>query len=356
MKFTFILPGFIKIPMGGVKVVNEYANRLAERGNEVTLVYPLTLRTGNWGYALRKKISALIDRIQRVSESLYYTPNPAVNVMVVRSATSKYIPNGDAIIAIGWQTAEAVAELPPEHGRKFYLLQSFETYFSQKKRILATYHLPLQKIAVASWIINEINQLGEKCFGPLGNAINPTEFFIENPQLERCNDVLMVYHPHKIKGAQEGLAALQIIKKRWPTLTATIVAPRKPVHRIPSWIKVIIRPPISDLRHLYNTSKIFLHSSRWEGWPLPPLEAMACGCAVVATANRGVQEYLVDQENALLCPINDVQALAQNVITLLESDQLREKLANSGLKTIQCYNWTECTSRLEQYLTEQKTE
>lgn len=350
MKITFVLPGFIKIPMGGVKVVNEYANRLAERGHEVTLIYPLALKTGNRGYTLRKKISSLIDRIQRVPESLYYTPNPTVNVMVVRNTTSKYIPNGDAVIAVGWQTAEAVTELPAEHGRKFYLLQSFETYFSQKKRILATYHLPLEKIAVSHWIIDELEKLGEKCFGPLGNAINPTEFFIENPQPERSNDVLMIYHPHKIKGAKEGLAALQLIKRQFPTLTAIIVAPRKPVHRIPSWIKVIIRPPISELRHLYNISKIFLHPSRWEGWPLPPLEAMACGCAVMATANRGVQEYLVDRENALLCPIDDVKTLVQNVITLLESDQLREELAKGGIKTVQCYNWWECTSRLEQYL------
>jgi glycosyltransferase involved in cell wall biosynthesis len=77
---------------------------------------------------------------------------------------------------------------------------------------------------------------------------------------------------------------------------------------------------------------------------------MACGCAVVATANRGVQEYLVDRENALLCPIDDVKTLAQNVITLLESDQLREELAKGGIKTVQRYNWRECTSRLEQYL------
>jgi len=355
MNITFILPGFIKIPIGGVKVVVEYANRLAERGNEVTLVYPLEVRTGNLLYSLRKKISLVVDWFYKVNSSLYYIPKPDANVLVVRCLESKYIPMSDAVIAVGWQTAEAVAKLPPEHGRKFYLLQSFETYFSQKKRILATYHLPLEKIAVSGWIINEINRIGEKCSGPLGNAVHPEEFFIESPAPPRTNDVLMVYHPHKIKGARDGIAVLKALKRRMPSLQAIIVAPRRPVHRIPAWIKVVVRPPVDELRHLYNISKVFLHTSHWEGWPLPPMEAMACGCTVVATDNRGVLEYLIDQENALLCMINDVTGLTQQAIKLLKSEQLRTGLVDRGLKTVQHYNWTECTERLEQYLTESIT-
>lgn len=352
MKIAFILPGFIKIPMGGVKVVNEYANQMAKRSHTVTIVYPLEVKTGNAIYSLRKKISSLFDRLQNIPDQLYYSPKPEVNILVVRRITSKYIPTGDAVIAVGWQTAAAVASLPPELGRKFYLLQSFETYFSQKKRILATYHLPLVKIAVSNWIINEINKIGEKCLGPLGNAIHPAEFFIESPPSERIIDVLMIYHPHKIKGAQEGINVLRTVRKRFPDLSAVIVAPRQPVHRIPSWIKVVIRPSVNELQHLYNTSKVFLHSSCWEGWGMTVMEALACGCAVVAMANRGVQEYLIDKQNALLCKIDDVDGLAKQIIKLLESEQLRAGLADHGLKTVQRYNWMECTNRLEQYLTE----
>jgi len=339
--------------MGGVKVINEYANRLAECGHEVTLVYPLEVRTGNPLYAFRKKISALVDRLQNVTNNLYYNPNPAVNLIVIRNLTSKYIPGGDAVVAVGWQTAEAVADLPPEHGRKFYLLQSFETYFSQKRRILTTYHLPLKKIAVSGWIINEINLIGEGCLGPLANAVHPEEFFIETPSPERTNDVLMIYHPHKIKGAKDGIVVLGRLKRKRPELQAVMVASRRPLHRIPAWIKVIVRPSIDELRHLYNASKVFLHTSYWEGWPLPPMEAMACGCAVVAFANRGVLEYLIDQENALLGPVGDVDMLTQKVFSLLESDQMQRHIARQGFETVQRFNWMECTRRLEQYLTEQ---
>jgi len=350
MKITFILPGVIKIPVGGVKVVNEYANRLSDLGHDVTLVYPTHIKTGNPVYFIRKRISSLIDRLQHVSGDLYYIPKPSVNIMVVRRIASKYVPSGDAVIAVGWQTAEAVASLPPEHGSKFYLLQSFEIYFSRKKQILATYHLPLKKIAVSKWIIAEMEKIGENCSGPLGNAIHPKEFYIESPQLERKNDVMMVYHPHKIKGAKDGIEVLKMAQKRLPELTAVIVAPREPIHRIPSWIQVIIRPSVDELRHLYNTSKVFLHTSHWEGWGLPVMEAMACGCAIVSTTNQGVQEYLINNKNALFCEIGDIAGLTEKTYRLLDSDQLQIELVDRGLATIGSFTWDESTSRLEKYL------
>ena len=47
-----------------------------------------------------------------------------------------------------------------------------------------------------------------------------------------------------------------------------------------------------------------------EGMPLPPLEAMACGCAVVVTDNGGINEYIKDGVNGLICPIRDSDCLA----------------------------------------------
>jgi len=351
MKITFILPGFIKIPVGGVKVVNEYANRLSDHGHEVTLIYPIQINTGNPIYFIRKKISSIFDRLQHVSDDLYYIPKPSVSVMVIQQIISKYIPFGDAVIAVGWQTAEAVASLPPEHGRKFYLLQSFETYFFPKKRILATYHLPLKKIAVSKWIMDEMEKIGENCLGPLGNAVHHEEFYLESPQSERRNDVMMVYHPNKIKGAKDGIEVLKMAKKRLPELTAVFVAPRKPIHRIPSWIEVIIRPSIDELRQLYNSSKIFLHTSHWEGWPLPPMEAMACGCAIVSVGNRGVCEFLTNQEDALIVPIGDKKVLLENLIRVISDFTLSKKLAENSHKTAQNYHWDSCCDTIEKILT-----
>ncbi len=350
MRITFILPGFIRIPMGGVKIVQEYANRLAQRGHAVTLVYPLELKTGNRFYDLKKKLSGLLDKLNHVAEELYYTPAPEVNVLVVKQVTSRYIPEGDAVVAVGWQTAAAVLDLPEIHGRKFYLLQSFETYFSNAAKILQTYRLPLKKIAISQWIIDELALLGEQGFGPLGNAIDPDEFYLTETNQARPFDVIFLYHPHRIKGARAGLNILRSLKRNYPECRVVIVAARQPVHRFPKWIELRIRPSVAELRELYNSAKILLHTSRWEGWGLPVMEAMACGCSVVAWRNRGVQEFLQHESNALLVPIGDLDASQAALQTLLHDGALRARLRDEGLKTVKEYDWPGIIDQLENIL------
>jgi glycosyltransferase involved in cell wall biosynthesis len=335
--------------MGGVKVVHEYANRLTKKGHEVTLLYSLRVDnsfTTSSKYYLRK----IYDKITGVKNCLYYQPLPKVNVLVVKKVISKYVPEGDAIIVVGWQTAESVNNLPGIHGKKFYLLQSFETYFRNKKEVLKTYHLPMQKIAISRWILNELEKLGESGYGPLGNAIDSKEFFLIDPNKKRPYHVMMLYHHHKIKGATEGINAFEMAKKKFPNLKAVFISSRKPLHKIPDWIEVKIRPPVEELRNLYNSSRIFLHPSFWEGWSLPPMEAIACGCAVVGFNNLGVQEYLKDGFNALLSPLGNVEALSNNILKLLQNDDLYSKIVANGIETVKKYNWDSIVSNFEEIL------
>jgi glycosyltransferase involved in cell wall biosynthesis len=347
LRITFILPGFIRIPVGGVKVVHEYANQLAKRGHRVTLIYPLELKTTGLFYAAWASLVNVFDNMNSVIKELYYTCDPQVNILVVKQAIERYIPEGDAVIAVGWQTAEAVNLLPDVHGRKFYFLQSFETYMSNPKRIIRTYHLPLTKIAISNWILSELSTLGEQAFGPLGNAVNPEEFFLLDPPPPRNYDVMMMYHSRSIKGAADGIAVLKQLRLRYPELQAVMIAPRKPVHRIPDWVRVFIRPSIDDLRLLYNSSKVFMHTSHWEGWGLPVMEAMTCGCAIVAARNRGVSEFLTHQRDALLVPIGDIARLTDATIQLLDQPELREQLVRGGFECIRQYNWNSIVDRFE---------
>ena len=346
MQITFILPGFISIPMGGVKVVHEYANRLSRKGHEVTLVYPVQIQT-NPLYRLKKQVIKRYDALFGIERNLYYTPAPTVKVLVIKRIRAKYIPNGDAVIAVGWQTVEQVYQLPDECGRKFYFLQSFETYFGNTKKVLKTHHLPLIKMAVSQWIINELSAINEFAEGPLGNSINNDEFFIKNENDGRPIDIMTLYHPTRIKGAKDALSVLKTLKKQYPDLKTILITARQPVHFIPPWINLVIRPSIETLRELYNKSKVFLHTSRLEGWGLPVMEAMACGCAIVACRNRGVMEYLIHDTNALLAPIGDRKTLLSQLNQLLQDAHRREKLAKQGLKTVQQFSWESSVSKFE---------
>jgi glycogen(starch) synthase len=88
------------------------------------------------------------------------------------------------------------------------------------------------------------------------------------------------------------------------------------------------------LSALYADADVLLFPIRWEEpWGLVPLEAMGMGRPVVATARGGAASYLRDEENALLIPSEDPQALAGAVRRLASDGELRAKLRAGGART-----------------------
>jgi glycosyltransferase involved in cell wall biosynthesis len=59
-------------------------------------------------------------------------------------------------------------------------------------------------------------------------------------------------------------------------------------------------------------------------------EAMACGAAVVSTRNGGVEDFLRDEVNGLLVPIENARATADSVLRLLRDEKQRVRLATQG--------------------------
>jgi glycosyltransferase involved in cell wall biosynthesis len=87
-----------------------------------------------------------------------------------------------------------------------------------------------------------------------------------------------------------------------------------------------------DARAIIGAADGVVLSSRGEGLPLVVLEALAAGVPIVATAVRGIRDYLTDGENALLVPPDDPDALAGALRRLLADRALAERLAARGLE------------------------
>lgn len=92
-----------------------------------------------------------------------------------------------------------------------------------------------------------------------------------------------------------------------------------------------------DLRALYSSCKLFVYPSLYEGFGLPPLEAMACGAPVIASRIAAHDETL--RECARLTDPRDEAALASAIVELLEDGSAREDLANRGLAHAQNFSW-----------------
>ena len=98
-----------------------------------------------------------------------------------------------------------------------------------------------------------------------------------------------------------------------------------------------------DLRGLYSSCKLFIYPSLYEGFGLPPLEAMACGAPVVASRIPALIETLGDNAR-LVDPLNQNE-LAKSIVELLSNETARQKMSSAGLKHAAGFSWNETARR-----------
>ncbi|MBK8381615.1 MAG: glycosyltransferase [Ignavibacteria bacterium] len=90
---------------------------------------------------------------------------------------------------------------------------------------------------------------------------------------------------------------------------------------------------------MYNSNAIFVSPSHIEGFPLPPAEAMCCGCAVIASDIGGHREYCEDGKNSLLFEPGNQKVLEKKISFMINENSIRFNLAKSGHENILKYKW-----------------
>jgi len=102
--------------------------------------------------------------------------------------------------------------------------------------------------------------------------------------------------------------------------------------------------PECDLPKIYNAADLFVYPSLYEGFGLPPLEAMACGCPVI-TSNTSSLPEVVGQAGIMVNP-HDVKELANTMYTVLTDEGLRTTMIERGLQQAKKFNWNISAKRL----------
>ncbi len=97
--------------------------------------------------------------------------------------------------------------------------------------------------------------------------------------------------------------------------------------------------PDADLVALYNAADVFVYPSIFEGFGLPPLEAMACGTPVICSDTSSLPEVVGDA--ALMVDPYDIETLAATMADVLRSEGLRANLSARGLQRAASFSWTE---------------
>lgn len=92
-----------------------------------------------------------------------------------------------------------------------------------------------------------------------------------------------------------------------------------------------------DLIALYNTAKIFVMPSFYEGFGLPVLEAMQSGCPVITTKRGSLQE--VAGQAAYFVDPNDIASIEKGIKEVMGDSNLRQKLGELGLEQANKFTW-----------------
>ncbi len=269
LSINFLLPS-VSIS-GGVKSTLELANRLAERGHEVRVIYP---RVPEWMRERTGGLSLFMRRARHLARGLAGGVKPrwfALEAQALRvpSMDAGHVPPADVTVATNWHDAFNLAVLPEDRGAKVYLIRHYEVWAGDPGRVDQSYLLPLHRVTTSSWL----QQLIEERFGVeveslFPNGIDTGVFFRSKgdfrPSFPRR--VGLLYRELSWKGMDDALAAMQEAKNRFPHFIPVVFGdrPRKEhllVLKGMGGFEFHPFPPPSRLREIYESLDIFLFPS-----------------------------------------------------------------------------------------------
>lgn len=171
--------------------------------------------------------------------------------------------------------------------------------------------------------------------------VDKQDYFIEERNLKSGNYIFAVSSLSPNKNFQSIVEAISLLSH--DDLNFVIAGGSDP--RIYGDMKLSISNQITylgyisdnELRSLYENAACFIYPSFYEGFGLPPLEAMACGCPVIVSNAASLPEVCGDA--ALYCNPHDPNDIAEKIKLMMGDKQLRESYRVKGLERAKQFTW-----------------
>ena len=210
-----------------------------------------------------------------------------------------------------------------------------------------------QLFAVANSVALELGEYGisPESVAVMGNGADTDIFY---PKTSSSNQgqpyTLTVGRLGPRKGLDDLIQAAEIVLSEKPNLKFLIAGRgpyegklRREIAKRNLCDRVLLLGHITDrnkMAELYRGATAYIHPAHYEGLPTVLIEAMACGCPVIATAVSGALDVLQDGINGLLTPPRNSAQLAKTLLRLLNDPDLGKQIAQAGHQTIEeRYSW-----------------
>lgn len=359
MRITFLSPR--SNLSGGLRVIAIHAQMLQDRGHDVTIVVPSKPQVGTRDQAKTWAKSLLKGKLpERAPDETGHFDQ--ITVPVVEAGrddflfTADDIPDGDALIATWWETAFSAAAMPPAKGRPFYLIQHHEVHdFLPWQISRSTYFLPLKHLVVSNWLGRVMaRDYGRDDTILVPNGVDLTHFTAPARGKQDHPTVGLLYSTNAIKGTGTLLRAINEMRKTLPDLhvRAFGAEPTSDDLPLPPGSDYLCRPEQSEIPALYAGCDLFLCGSTSEGYFLPLLEAMACGCPLVSTDVGAARDLITAGVNGVVVPVGDAQAIAAQALPILTSGEADWQAMSQASRAVAArHSWDDACDRLEAALT-----
>ncbi|HEY2908070.1 MAG TPA: glycosyltransferase family 4 protein [Vicinamibacterales bacterium] len=143
------------------------------------------------------------------------------------------------------------------------------------------------------------------------------------------------------------LRAFRLIRDRWPDATLTLVGAGVDERALRSLVRDLRLEGVTfagrvspeEIPRYYAENDIYVQTPNIDNMPTSVIEAFASGLPVVSTEAGGIPVILTHNEHGLLAPLNDHEAIAANVLRMLDDPQLASRLSRAALATCERCTW-----------------
>lgn len=279
------------------------------------------------------------------------------DAQVIYCTAESYVPSCSARLAVTLHDAAYFEDGAHTHDQSFWKQRlKWKLLYNKIDRKADMFHTVSQfsadRIAhffpsMASRLRVVPNAVSPHFFEPVTSS---GQLFLAQQQLLSAPFLLIPGGLHFRKNADLILSALPRLLELFPDLTVAIVNHSNPAYVAQAAAfgpRVRLLGFVEDeaLHALYGAAAVVWFPSRYEGFGLPVIEAMACGTAVVASNASSLPE--IAGEAALLMPPDDLEAHLQAISSLLSDSHLNATLAGAGLARAQQFTWTRSADTLK---------
>ncbi|MDA8228416.1 MAG: glycosyltransferase family 4 protein [Desulfitobacterium hafniense] len=318
----------LSLEKGGTRFIYQLANQLADKGHNVEIVLP---ENSPLDWPLR-------TRITRVKE---LTP-------ASMPSADFFLPNFYPTVYPAWASKK---------GRVVRLSLGYEPLWVKESEVAQdTYLIDAPIISISQWHRQMILQGTGRDSTVIPGGVDTT-VFRPYPKLSQSTGRLAIAyilrskeHGYTWKGTDDFWEACRSLAGSVPNFDVHVVATEGVQSQAPIPYTVVKANTDTEIACFYAQADLFVSTSYFEAFSMPPLEAMACGTAVVTTDSGGNREYAKNGENCLLVSPSDITQLTTAIYNLLTQEEERERLAHAGCQFAQPWTWRRTADAVESLL------